>query len=349
MQAKPFAFALAASSVAVLLVACGGGGDGTPAATPTPVTTTISGSAVKGPVSGATVRVLDAATRSELGTTTTGTGGSYSLSVPFTGDVIVEVTGGTYTDEATGASTQLSAPLRVVLNANGGTVTGVVTPLTTMAYTYAFSAGKTVSASAYNTMATTLASQFQLGSTNLATTVPVVSGSLNDYGKVLAALSKYMQLNSVNLQSLVSTAYTTAQWTQFSGAFTSAYSNAISGSNITFSFDGTKFVIDGAGTGTGGGTGGTGGTGNLTVSVKVAGAASPDIVLTNMPKPASQQEFCSDLQNDSTFSQLGAAGGGTLKINSCTYSGNTGTIDATLTITSPYALTLPYQISYKYN
>ena len=68
-----------------------------------------------------------------LGTTTTGVGGTYSLNVPFTGDVVVEVSGGTYTDEATNASTALTAPLKVVLNANGGSVTGVVTPLTTMA------------------------------------------------------------------------------------------------------------------------------------------------------------------------------------------------------------------------
>ena len=39
-------------------------------------------------------------------------------------DVVVEVNGGTYTDEATGASTPLATPLRVVLNANGGSVLG---------------------------------------------------------------------------------------------------------------------------------------------------------------------------------------------------------------------------------
>ena len=135
MRSKTLA-AVAATALALILAACGGGsGTVTPA---TPVTTTISGSAVKGPVSGATVTVKNAATGAVLGTTTTGPGGAYTLDVQFTGDVIVEVSGGTYTDEATGASTALATPLRVVLNANGGNVTGIVTPLTTMAYTQAF-------------------------------------------------------------------------------------------------------------------------------------------------------------------------------------------------------------------
>jgi len=339
--------ALAASSLVVFLAACSNNDDDTAAVAPTPLpaaTTTISGSAVKGPVSGAIVTVKNAATGAVLGTTTTAVGGAYSLGVPFTGDVVVEVNGGTYTDEATGATTPLSTPLRVVLNANGGSVTGVVTPLTTMAYTYAFPTGTAVNSSAFNTMAANLASQFQLGNTNLVTTMPVVSGSLNDYGKVLAGLSKYMQLNSVNLQSLVTTAYTTQQWTQFSGAFTSAYRNAVTGSNITFSFDGTKFVIDGAGTGTG-----TGETGTLIVSVKAAGVAIPDVVINNVPKPTGQQDFCADLQSDPAFTQISEAGGGKLTINNCSFSGNTGTIDATLTITTPVALTVPYSVTYKYN
>src|SRR5512137_68899 len=93
--------ALAASSLVVLLAACGNNDD-TPATVPTPLpaaTTTISGAAVKGPVSGAIVTVKNAATGAVLGTTTTAVGGAYSLGVPFTGDVVVEVNGGSYTDE----------------------------------------------------------------------------------------------------------------------------------------------------------------------------------------------------------------------------------------------------------
>ena len=39
--------------------------------------------------------------------------GVYSLSVDYTGDVVVEVTGGTYTDEATNESTQLLSLIHI--------------------------------------------------------------------------------------------------------------------------------------------------------------------------------------------------------------------------------------------
>ena len=129
---KPLLAALATAALA----ACGGGGDSTtptaaPAAT---VTTTISGSAVKGPVSGATVTVKrpdgTSCATSPAAVTTTATG-SYSLATVCTGDVLVEVAGGNYLDEASNTTTPLSSPLRVMVATNGGTVTGV-------AYSYAF-------------------------------------------------------------------------------------------------------------------------------------------------------------------------------------------------------------------
>ncbi len=271
--------ALAVISVAAILAACGGsGGNGTVAtATPTTPTTpaaastTISGSAVKGPVNGATVTVKNAATNAVLGTTTTGASGSYTLNVPFTGDVVVEVNGGTYTDEATNASTPLTTPLKVVVNANGGSVTGVVTPLTTMAYTYAFGTATTPTAAAFNTTATNLATQFQLSGVNLATTVPVVTGSMDAYGKALVGLSKYLQLNSVTLPTLVNSTFNTAQWGTFSTAYTTAYKTAIPGSTVTFAVDGNVFTA--TGTGVGGGTGTCGV--NLAGVVTVAGITVP--------------------------------------------------------------------------
>lgn len=274
--------ALAMFSVAALLAACGGsGGNGTVATTtpttptapttPSVATTTISGSAVKGPVNGATVTVKNAATSAVLGTTTTGVGGSYSLNVPFTGDVVVEVNGGTYTDEATNTSTPLTTPLKVVLNANGGSVTGVVTPLTTLAYTYAFGTSTTPTAAAFNTSATNIANQFKLTGVNLAGVVPTVTGTQNDYGKVLAGISKYLQFENVTLPTLVNSTFNTAQWTAFSGTYTNAYKAANPGSAVTFSFDGSVFAV--AGTGVGGGTGTCGV--NLTGVVAVAGVTVP--------------------------------------------------------------------------
>ncbi|MEI6601217.1 MAG: hypothetical protein WCN21_12115 [Comamonadaceae bacterium] len=262
--------AITASSAAVILVACGGGSSSTSSTTPT-VATTISGSAVKGPVSGATVTVKNAGTGAVLGTTTTGAGGTYSLSVPYSGDVIVEVSGGTYTDEATNQSTTLTTPLKVVITANGSAVTGVVTPLTTMAYTYAFGSTGTPTAAAFNTMASSVATQFKLTGVNLATTVPTVSGTMNDYGKVLAAVSKYLQTNSVTLSSMIGSAWTADQWSQFSGKFTTAYSAANPGSTISYTFDGSTLGV--SGTGVGGGTGSCGV--NVKGTISTAGISVP--------------------------------------------------------------------------
>lgn len=255
------------SSVAIL-VACGG--SSSPAAV---TTTTISGAAVKGPVNGATVTVKNASTGAVVGTTTTGVGGVYSLPITFVGDVVVEVSGGTYTDEATGVDTALATPLKVVLNAGGGTVTGVVTPLTTMAYTYAIGSGTSTTSSTFNTWATTVANQFQLTGVNLATTTPTVSGaSMDSYGKVLAGVSQYLKDNpSVTLPTLTNSIFTATEWTTFSGAFTTAYSTANPGSSVTYSFDGSVLTI--AGTGAGGGTGSCGV--NVQGIVTVAGITVP--------------------------------------------------------------------------
>jgi hypothetical protein len=252
------AFAVA---TAAIVAACGGGGGSSSSAT----TTTISGSAVKGPVDGATVTVKNASTGAVLGTTTTSATGAYTLDVPFRGDVVVEVSGGNYLDEATSVSTALSAPMRVVINANGGSVTGVVTPLTTLAYTYAFGTTGTPTSTAFNTVATNLATQLQIPGVNIATTVPVVTGTVNDYGRLLAGLSTYLQLNSVSLQSLISTALDEAESAQFSIAFTTAYNTANPDHTLTFTFDGSTLNVSGSGVGGGSGTCGVNVQGTLTV------------------------------------------------------------------------------------
>lgn len=261
---------LTAVTSTIILMACGGGGTSTalttPTTTPTVTTTTINGVAVKGPVKGATVTIKKASDGAVLKTTTTGDGGVYSVAVDYTGDVVVEVNGGTYVDEATGATTALATPLKSVLQANGGTVTGVVTPITTMAYTYAFGSGGTaVSATAFKKYTDNLASQFHLNAEDLAST-PVVAGETNAYGKVLAGLSKYMQYESVTLPTLVNTLFTDAQWTQFSGTYSNAYNAANPGTNITYLFSNEGLTIGGTGTGGGTGTCGVNVTGSVTAN-----------------------------------------------------------------------------------
>ncbi len=260
------------------LAGCGGtdtpagASAGTPAPSPAPTpapapaaSTTVAGAAVKGPVANATVTIKNASTGATLATGATSADGSYSISVPTgSGDVIIEITGGTYVDEATGVTTTLSTPMRNVVTANGGTVQGYVTPLTTLAYTYAFGTSTSgVTASAYAAKANSLATQFQVPNLN---TLPVVSGSINTYGQVLRGLSQYLSTNNVTLQSFTTTAYTTQQWTAFTSLYNAAYKTSNPNGTLTFNFNGSGLEIGGSGAGGGSGTCGVKVSGNVVTS-----------------------------------------------------------------------------------
>ena len=241
-----FSFGASLALVAGLLAGCGGGGSAAPA---TASSTTISGSAVKGPVGGATVRALNASSGTVLGTTTTSPAGTYSLVISYLGDVVIEIQGGTYVDEATGLSTPLNQ-LKAIVRANGGAQTVHVTPLTYLAYGYSG-----VTSAGFNTALTNLATQFGLGNTNLLTTLPTVTGTTNDYGRVLSAMSKYVQLQGLaNFEAYIGQALTPATFTAMQANFAAAFA-AIngSGSPLTFTFNGSGINI--AGTGAGGGSG----------------------------------------------------------------------------------------------
>lgn len=99
----------------------------------------------------------------------------------------------------------------------------------------------------------------------------------------------------------------------------------------------------------GGGSGG--GAGSLTVSVSISGVAGADITINGVPKPASQTEFCSDMTDSNSSTSLNNALGavGTFTINSCSFNGSVGNVSATLAVTSPIALTVPYTVVYTYN
>lgn len=95
-------------------------------------------------------------------------------------------------------------------------------------------------------------------------------------------------------------------------------------------------------------SGGSGSAGNLTVEVLVGGIASSSITIEGVPAPANQTEFCDNIQTDSALSGL-TTGGGTLTINSCSFSGRVGTVNATVTVTTPVPLSLPYTVRYTYS
>lgn len=96
--------------------------------------------------------------------------------------------------------------------------------------------------------------------------------------------------------------------------------------------------------------GGAGGNSNLVLSVTISGIAGANISINGVPKPSNQTEFCADMTSNSSTSlnnALGAAG--TFTINSCSFNGTVGNISATLAITSPVSVTVPYTVVYTYN
>jgi hypothetical protein len=129
-------FSAVATLVVMALFGCGGGGA-------TSGSATISGVAAKGPISGGDVKVygikngqVDTSVVLGSGKTSADGSGSYTvtLSPVPSGPVVVEVGGGTYTDEASGtAGVTLITPLRAAVSsvADGDKI--AVTPLTHLA------------------------------------------------------------------------------------------------------------------------------------------------------------------------------------------------------------------------
>lgn len=140
---RHLAFALTALA-ASLLAGCGGGSsiDVTESATTASAQGILSGSVVKGPVSGATVKAFALSggmMGAQISSAVTDPSGAFTMTMGnYTGPVMLQTSGGTYINEATGmpmamgAGDMMTAVLPGV--APGANVTGVaVTPLTAMA------------------------------------------------------------------------------------------------------------------------------------------------------------------------------------------------------------------------
>lgn len=190
---RPLRRALMALAAAAL-AACGGGG-ASPAATETPASV-VSGAVVKGPVASATVcafELLPTGKGKGLACTLSGEDGSYSLSLDYTGPVIVEASGGYYTDEASGtADTLLGAPLSVAGIVGPGTQTLMATPLTSLALAQAVQGGN-LTVSDFGMQAVRVAAAFGLpDSVDIVRSLPSVSGAANAYGQALITVSKML-------------------------------------------------------------------------------------------------------------------------------------------------------------
>jgi hypothetical protein len=174
------------------LSGCGGGASSVPS-----TTTIISGMASKGPINAGTVKVFAVRNGTEDRTAPIGQGqtdanGNYSVDVgSFKGPVMVEVTGGSFTDEVAGVTVTLKAPLRAVFaNASTGTRTVAVTPLTELACKKA--KGGQLTRATIDDANKKMATKFKLA--EIVTTLPVAGGGSDDQKKYAAACGSISQL-----------------------------------------------------------------------------------------------------------------------------------------------------------
>ena len=212
-----------------LLVACGGGGGGSSgngtSAPPPPTQGTISGTVTKGPIAGATVSayaISGGAPGAKIASATTDAAGHFTLAMgTYAGSVMLQMAGGTYTDEAT-TGTMPMAPgdvMTVVMPvmAAGAKVDGIqVTPLTSMAQAMAqHMSGGLTDANIAN--ANSAVGHFFMIADIVhgAPIDPLVTGSGNaasqdaiNYAMVLAGMSQLAHVQGMTASSAMVTAMT---------------------------------------------------------------------------------------------------------------------------------------------
>jgi len=210
---------LFASLLILAIVGCGGGGGSN-----TTSGTSLSGTASKGPIAGGTVKVFEIissatfAPRANIpryGTTAlaqdiTDADGGYSITIPSsftTGSLLIQITGGSYKDEATGATRnvddQYANGMRAVFSnisgvvKRGGALSASVTPFTEMA---AADAGPNPSDQGIKNSNQKIALAFNLpdilGTKALDPTKPFPAGTSaaeQSYALALATFSQYQK------------------------------------------------------------------------------------------------------------------------------------------------------------
>lgn len=179
-------------------------------------TTTITGQVIDGVIAGAACnayQVNSNGTKGSIagGLATTNSNGNYTITMSYTGTVLVECAGGSYKDWATGNTITLTASdvLSAVVPDATGAVSAQVTPLTHMAAELALqdmATNATAAATAATNANWSIGQYF--GITDIISTPvidPTVSGSATgatqatkDYSLVLAGISKYAATNGIS-------------------------------------------------------------------------------------------------------------------------------------------------------
>ena len=208
---------IAAAGAALLQSACGGGGDGVGSGG----TGFISGSVIAGPAANATVNayaVANGQTGAPLGSATTDGNGNFTLSIgSYAGPLMLQASGGTFRDEATGALMAMASGdvMTAVLPtvASGATVNGIqVTPVTAMAQSRALQMAGGMTDANIAAANAAMGSYFSISDIlHVAPMNPLLSGAgatasadARNYGMTLAAMSQYaLTIGMTNSAALV--------------------------------------------------------------------------------------------------------------------------------------------------
>jgi len=206
----------------LLLFGCGGGSGGSGGAT-AGADGVIAGTAVKGPVNGGTVTAFainNGMMGAQIGTGTTDAQGNFAVSIgAYSGPVMLRMSGGTYTDEATGVSmTMQSGDIMTSIMPQavaGAVMNGVqITPLTSMAQMRAQSMSGGMTSANITAANTAMGSYFSVGDILYTHPMnPLTSGSgtgatqdMRNYGIMLAAMSEYAHSIGMPVSSGIVTA-----------------------------------------------------------------------------------------------------------------------------------------------
>ena len=338
---------MGAAALAASVTACGGGGDDSPA----PAPTQLSGTAAIGmPIAGATVDVrcagvttgMSASAAAVLHATTSATG---DWQVDTTGRTLpcaVRVTGGSlpagqaYHSVALEFGNTNLTPLTDLLVANAaGTL-----PAAWWSSTDAASLTRLTQAALDKALAS-MRSALELEELKKLDprTAAFKAQAKDSIDDMLEALRRALAQANAGLD------YTGLLSAAASGGFT------LPGGFRTALADAYASVKNGTGNDGGPTVPSSGGNYTLKLEVKASGVAGPAITLTNMPKPATQAEFCGFVNDPSSNMSLNQAvngASGKLTINSCSFNGTVGQVSATLAITSPISMTVPYSVTYTY-
>jgi protocatechuate 3,4-dioxygenase beta subunit len=168
--------------------------------------TTLTGMASKGPIDAGTIsayKVVNGAKDALLGRATTDSNGNFSVNIgSYAGPVILEVTGGSYKDEAMGITTALGTTMSSIAPDTGISTTVSVTPISDAVFQIAKAASGGLTSTNIETAVSTMKSQ--LGFDPIATvpadaasaTSAAATDAARTYAAYLGAVSQLLKDNA---------------------------------------------------------------------------------------------------------------------------------------------------------